>query len=380
MIKTVSPMQLDFKDVLIKPSPGNLSSRSEVELVKHYAFLHSPQTYIGIPIIVANMDKTGTMTMARALSTHQCMTALHKHYSASELIDFFKEPTDRAEIVQVQNNHHHVQHTFYSMGMTESDFQKFKNVVDTVGLYHCDYPTRGGVRMVCIDVANGYMKAFSDYVTKIRNLYPDLIIMAGNVVCPERTQQLLASGADIVKIGIGSGSVCQTRVVAGVGRPQFSAILDCQNALNHTQYAASSATTSTGYIVSDGGITCIADFSKAFAVGAFGVMAGGVFSGHDECETHIIERGGEKFLEFYGMSSTQAMDKYAGGTAHYRASEGKTVYIPYKGSIHKSIQEILGGIRSAHTYVGARNFDEFSQKTEFYLVSQEVNEIFGKSK
>lgn len=362
-MKKISELQLDFKDILIKPLSSNLSSRSQVELVQQYKFKHSPLTYTGIPIIIANMDTTGTMSAANVMAKHHCMTALHKHYSVDKLIDFFTVKESDAELIKFQK--HHTQHAFYSMGVVASDVEKFKQVVSKVGIGQ-----NNGIKMVCIDVANGYMKSFADFCLKMRNDYPDLIIMAGNVVCSDMTQTLIKNGVDIVKVGIGSGSVCQTRVVAGTGRPQFSAILDCQNAAHENG----------GYIVSDGGITCIADFSKAFGVGCFGVMAGGMFSGHEESEKDIVEINGARFVEFYGMSSETAMEKYSGGLAQYRASEGKKVHIPFKGSLHKTISSILGGVRSAHTYVGAENLDVFREKTEFFKVSQEVNEIYGSSK
>ena len=369
-MKPISPLQLDFKDVLIKPVKSYLSSRSQVHLVKNFTFKHSPQVYHGIPIIVANMDTTGTMNMAKKMALSHCMTAVHKHYSVEDLAQFFQPVTNPQERELLSTHQHHLQHSFYSMGIVDSDIEKLEQVIAKVGTFDFEQPQKGGIRMLCIDVANGYMDSFVHFCSNIRQKYPSLIMMAGNVVCAQMTQELLLAGVDIVKVGIGSGSVCQTRVVAGTGRPQLSAILECQEAAEHNR----------GHIVSDGGITCIADFSKAFAVGCFGVMAGGIFSGHDESEQKIIEENGNKYIQFYGMSSAEAMSKYAGGVAKYRASEGKRVLIPYKGSVDKTINDILGGVRSAHTYVGARNLDEFKIRADFYRVSQEVNEIYGKSK
>ncbi len=370
MSKQILEMQLDFKDVLIKPAKSNLTSRSQVHLVKNYHFKHSPQVYHGVPVIVANMDTTGTMSMAKKMASHHCMTAVHKHYSIEQLSEFFAPVKSEEELKAIASHTHHLQHSFYSMGIVEADVAKLEAVVKKVGIYNWQKPEGGGIRMICIDVANGYMQSFVDFCASMRKKYPALIIMAGNVIDDQMTQELLLAGVDIVKVGIGSGSVCQTRVVAGTGRPQLSAILDCQEAADHTG----------GYIVSDGGITCIADFCKVFAVGCFGVMAGGMFAGHEESELEVKQIDGKDVLEFYGMSSAEAMKKYAGGVAKYRASEGKVVYIPYKGSVEKTINDILGGVRSAHTYVGAHNLDEFKQKTVFYRVSQEVNEIYGKSK
>lgn len=370
MTKLISEPQLDFKDVLIKPEKSFLSSRSEVHLTENYTFLHSPQVYKGIPVIIANMDTTGTISAAKVSAQHHIMTAIHKHYSEKELIKFFGKIKDPEELVLLQKNSHWITHTFYSIGMSKIDIEKFEKVINKVGIFNEKSPEKGGIRMLCIDVANGYMHSFIDYCKNLRKKYPTLIIMAGNVVDSRQTSELLINGVDIVKVGIGPGSVCQTRVVAGTGRPQFSAIMDCQEAAKHLG----------GYIVSDGGITCIADFSKAFGVGCWGVMAGGFFSGHIESEQEIIKKNNIDYLAFYGMSSKEAMEKHSGGVAEYRASEGKQVLIPLKGSIDKTIGQMLGGIRSSHTYVGAKNLSEFREKVTFYRVSQEVNEIFGKSK
>lgn len=370
MSKVISQIQLDFKDVLIKPKKSYLNSRSEVHLSENYKFLHSKQTYKGIPVVIANMDTTGTMSAAKIASKHHIMTALHKHYTVGQLVDFFGPIKTEDGLIKLQKNQHWLTHTFYSIGMASADIAKFEEVLSIVGLFDEKKPEKGGVRMICVDVANGYMNSFVKYCKDLRQKYPNLIIMAGNVVDSAQTSELLINGVDIVKVGIGPGSVCQTRVVAGVGRPQFSAILDCQEAADHLG----------GYIVSDGGITCIADFSKALGAGSWGVMAGGFFSGHTESEQEIIKKDDKEFIKFYGMSSKEAMEKHSGGVADYRASEGKLVLIPHKGSIDKTVGEMLGGIRSSHTYVGAKNLSEFRKVTEFYRVSQEVNEIFGKSK
>ena len=224
------------------------------------------------------------------------------------------------------------------------------------------------VRYVCIDVANGYTESFVRFVAKIREKYPQLVIMAGNVVTGEMTEELILSGADIVKVGIGPGSVCTTRKLTGVGYPQLSAILECADAAHGLE----------GHICADGGCATPGDIAKAFGGGADFVMLGGMFAGHDESGGDVVERDGQKFRRFYGMSSKQAMDKYAGGVADYRAAEGKEVLIPYRGPVAATAQEILGGVRSACTYVGARRLRELSKRTTFIRVSQQLNEVFGK--
>jgi GMP reductase len=227
------------------------------------------------------------------------------------------------------------------------------------------------LRFLCLDIANGYSEHFVDYVKKVRQEFPTKIIMAGNVVTGEMTEQLILSGADIVKVGIGPGSVCTTRKKTGVGYPQLSAVLECADAAHGVG----------GHIISDGGCTMPGDFAKAFGAGADFVMAGGTFSGHDESGGDIKIIDGRKFKEFYGMSSAVAMKKHSGEVANYRASEGKYVLVPFRGPVQNTLSEILGGIRSACTYVGAGKLKELSKRTTFIRVlSSHHNVVFGDEK
>ena len=340
-------IKLDFKDVLIRPKRSTLTSRSEVDISRTYEFLHSKKKYHGIPIIAANMDTTGTLAMARALSQHQVSTALHKHYSDEELLAFFAEPQGASN--------------FYSMGITAPDFEKFKRVMEQ---------SNGTIENVCVDVANGYTKAFISFIHKLRAAYPEITIMAGNVVTGEMTEELILDGVDIVKVGIGPGSVCTTRRMAGVGYPQLSAIIECADAAHGLR----------GFICADGGCTSPGDLAKAFGAGADFIMLGGMLAGHDECGSDIVEVNGVKKMRFYGMSSREAMTTYAGGVAGYRASEGKEVLLDYRGPVENTLQDILGGVRSACTYVGARTLKELSKRTTFVRVTQQINEIFGPAR
>ena len=340
-------IKLDFKDVLIRPKRSTLTSRSEVDISRTYEFLHSKKKYHGIPIIAANMDTTGTLAMARALSQHQVSTALHKHYSDEELLAFFAEPQGASN--------------FYSMGITAPDFEKFKRVMEQ---------SNGTIENVCVDVANGYTKAFISFIHKLRAAYPEITIMAGNVVTGEMTEELILDGVDIVKVGIGPGSVCTTRRMAGVGYPQLSAIIECADAAHGLR----------GFICADGGCTSPGDLAKAFGAGADFIMLGGMLAGHDECGSDIVEVNGVKKMRFYGMSSREAMTKYSGGVAGYRASEGKEVLLDYRGPVENTLQDILGGVRSACTYVGARTLKELSKRTTFVRVTQQINEIFGPAR
>ena len=340
-------VKLDFKDVLIRPKRSTLTSRSDVDITREFVFRHAGVKYHGIPIIASNMDTTGTFEMARALDEFRLSTALQKHYSVEECVRFFRSLERKSA-------------AFYSMGITKADEEKFRRVVDAAG---------EAVEYVCIDVANGYHENFGTFVTRIRSAYPRLVIMAGNVVTGEMTEELILSGADIVKVGIGPGSVCTTRKMTGVGYPQLSAVIECADAAHGL----------SGLICADGGCSTPGDVAKAFGGGADFVMLGGMFAGHEESGGERVERDGATYQRFYGMSSKAAMDRYAGGVAEYRAAEGKEVLVPYRGPVANTAQEILGGVRSACTYVGARRLKELSKRTTFVRVTQQLNEVFGKT-
>jgi GMP reductase len=343
-------IKLDFKDVLIRPKRSTLTSRSDVDISREFVFHHSRKKYQGIPIIAANMDTTGTMEMARALGAHGLSVALHKHYSEQDLSAFFLSSHGGSGPSTV----------FYSMGIGKSDYDKFAAVM---------HQAHAAIEYICIDVANGYTEGFINFVKKIRGQYPQLTIMAGNVVTGDMTEELILAGADIVKVGIGPGSVCTTRKMTGVGYPQLSAIIECADAAHGLG----------GQICADGGCSVPGDLAKAFGAGADFIMLGGMLAGHDECAGPLVERDGKKFKQFYGMSSRVAMEKYAGGVALYRATEGKEVLIDYRGPVANTLQDILGGVRSACTYVGAHKLKELTKRTTFIRVTQQLNEVFGKS-
>lgn len=342
-----SDLKLDFKDVLIRPKRSTLQSRSEVDINRGFRFVHSGSEWAGFPLIAANMDVVGTLAMAKALSRFGAMTALHKHYPADTLVAFFRD-ADTANV-------------FYSLGTTEADHDKFQHV-----------KARAPVGKVCLDVANGYSERFVRFVGRIRRENPNLVIMAGNVVTGDMTEALVLAGADIIKVGIGPGSVCTTRKMTGVGYPQLSAIIECADAAHGLK----------GQVCADGGCAAPGDVSKAYGAGADFVMLGGMLAGHDECEGDIRceERAGRKVpvaMTFYGMSSDTAMHKYAGGVAAYRASEGKTVEVPYRGPVEGTMQEIMGGVRSMMTYIGATRLKEVAKRTTFVRVGSQLNTVFG---
>lgn len=343
MMRIEYDVKLDFKDVLIRPKRSNLQSRSEVSLEREFRFKHSGVKWKGIPVIAANMDHTGTLSMARTLAEHQLMTALDKFISIEDWVKFAKDYP------------HVLPSCFASIGISEHDFDKLAELSKVVDFSY-----------ICLDAANGYTEKYVEFLGRLRKAYPNKVIMAGNVVTGEMVEELILSGADVVKIGIGPGSVCTTREKTGVGYPQLSAIIECADAAHGLG----------GHVIADGGCVTPGDVAKAFAAGADFVMLGGMLAGHDECSGEVIEENGRQFKRFYGMSSKEAMEKHHGSVAEYRASEGRSVNVPYRGPVKATILDILGGVRSTCTYVGAQRLKELSKRTTFIRVTKQLNEIF----
>ena len=331
-------LKLDFKDVLIRPKRSTLSSRSQVNLEREISFKNSKRVWHGIPIITSNMDTIGTFDMYYKLINYKMITCFHKHY---ELEDY--------------PNNLDPNYYMLSTGITDKDWIKIQKLIEKLNPY-----------FLCIDVANGYMSSLLDFVKKVRNKYSDITIVCGNVVSREMVEELIINGVDIVKIGIGNGSVCTTRLQTGVGMPQLSAIIEQADAAHGVG----------GHIISDGGIQVVGDLGKAFGAGSDFIMMGSMFSGHDECSGELITENGIQYKMYYGMSSDTAMNKYAGGVAKYRSSEGKTVKVKYKGSVEKTIIDMLGGLRSTCTYIGAHRIKDIGKCTTFMRVNHQVNNLY----
>ena len=359
-------IKLDYSDVLIRPKRSTLKSRKEVDLFRTTKFRNSKKVYSGIPIMAANMDGVGTFKMADELAKLNIFTCLVKTYKTNELVEFF----DCSDLVQLT---YRKQNVAMSIGTSDGDMKKFRNVYEL---------TEGKVKYLCVDVANGYTEMFSDFIYQLRLNHPELVIIAGNVVTGDMTQELILNGADIIKVGIGPGSVCTTRIQTGIGYPQLSAVIECADAAHGLG----------GHIIADGGCTCSGDIAKAFGAGADFVMSGGMFAGHDEGGGKVIPKNylsneinmksGEQYIEtkmfvqFYGMSSETANEKHFGGLKDYRAAEGKEVLVPYRGSVDTTVQTILGGVRSACTYVGAGKIKDLPKCTTFVRVNNTHNRVY----
>ena len=338
-------IKLDYSDVLFRPKRSTLKSRKDVDLNRKYTFKHSRSSWKGIPIIASNMDGVGEIDVAKKLSSHKLMTALTKQHDINQIGTIYKKNIFFDSIA-------------LSCGTSKESYNRLNSILKK-------YPK---FKFICIDVANGYSENFSNFVSEVRKKYPKKTIIAGNVVTADMTQELVLSGADIVKVGIGPGSVCTTRIQTGVGYPQLSAVMECADAAHGLG----------AHIIADGGCTCPGDVAKGFGAGADFVMLGGMLAGHKEGGGDIIEENGIKFIEFYGSSSEEANEKHYGGLANYRSSEGKKVKIQMKNSLDSTIRDILGGVRSSCTYVGASSLKQLSKCTTFVRVNNQYNDTFGK--
>ena len=340
-------IKLDFKDVLIKPKRSSINSRNDVDLTIDYQSKHSNNKISDIiPIMVSNMDTTGTFEVSKVAMKNKLFTCIHKYYQLSEWIDFTKDKL-------LQENWYN----YVAISSGINDIDRLYTILDCIPK----------IQFICLDIANGYINKFSNIIKEVRDRYPNKIIIAGNVVTSEMTQELILSGAYIIKVGIGPGSVCTTRIKTGIGYPQLSAIIECANAAHELG----------AHIIADGGCTSPGDISKAFCAGADFVMGGGIFAGHDECNGEIIIIDNIKYHKFYGMSSSTAMIKHTGSVKKYKASEGKEVLVKYKGTILDTIIDILGGIRSTCTYIGRNTLKNISYYTTFIRVTQQYNPIFN---
>ena len=336
-------LKLDYSDVLFRPKRSTLSSRKEVDLRRTYKFKYSKNEWTGIPIMAANMDGVGELGVAENLSEFNMITSLTKQHDVKKL-------------EQYKNLKSIYKNISLSTGIKKEDFEQLGKALKEFSF----------IRFICVDVANGYSERFSSFIKAVREKYPTKTIIAGNVVTADMTQELVLSGADIVKVGIGPGSVCTTRIQTGVGYPQLSAVMECADAAHGLG----------AHIIADGGCTCPGDVAKAFGAGADFTMLGGMLAGHDEGKGKLIKDKGKKYIEFYGSSSLVANKKHYGGLSNYRSSEGRTVRVKYRGKIKDTILDILGGIRSSCTYVGAPSLKQLSKCTTFVRVTNQFNKTF----
>ena len=339
--------KLNFEDVLLQPKRSTLSSRKDVDMTRNFTFRNSGKQMNFLPIFASNMDGVGTFSMAKVLQEYKMMTVITKTTG----IDEWRKAVGggvRLQSVSVCTG---------TNVMWDKDAQDWKTMQDVLK----SFPD---IKMITVDVANAYHQNMVDFIKKVRDEYPTKIIVAGNVVTPEMTEELIINGADVVKIGIGPGSVCTTRTMTGVGVPQFSAILDCADAANGVD----------GHIMADGGCVHPGDIAKAFGGGAHMVMIGGMLAGHDESEQDVVDGK----VEFYGMSSDRAREKHGKRKDGYRGNEGRLISLPYRGPVQPTVEDILGGVRSACTYIGARRLKDMPKCASFVTTNNVINRVYER--
>ncbi len=345
-------IKLDYQDVLLRPKRSTLRSRKDVILEREFSFYHSPKKWKGVPLMSANMATSGTFSMAIALSKYKIITTFHKYYSVDDYKIFFKSFSNPDYVC-------------YTLGIRDEDIDRLKEMKEKGLLENFSF--------ICIDVPNGYLQRFLETTKLVREICPEHIIIAGNVVTNEMTEEIILNGADIVKIGIGPGAACTTRKMTGVGYPQLSAVIECSDAAHGL-----SLNGNCGLVIADGGQKNTSDIVKAFCGGADFNMSGSLLSGFEESGGDTIEIDGKKYKEYFGSSSNKAMKEFYGKKDLYRASEGRETLMPYKGYIKDFIQDLFGALRSTATYIGASKIKEFSKRATFIKVSRQLNNSLEK--
>ena len=339
--------KLNYEDVLLQPKRSTLTSRKDVDMTRKFTFRNSKKVMNFTPIFASNMDGVGTFSMAKILQEYKMMTVITK-------------TTTPEQWKKAVGNGIRLQSVSVCTGTNKvfnDEAEDYANMQEVLKMFP-------DIKMITIDVANAYHQNMVGFVQKVREEYPDKVIVAGNVVTPEMTEELIINGADVVKIGIGPGSVCTTRTMAGVGVPQFSAILECADAANGVD----------GHIMADGGCTQPGDIAKALGGGAHMVMIGGMLAGHNESEVEVID--GQR--EFYGMSSDRAREIHGKRKDGYRGNEGRSVFLPDRGPVKNTVEDILGGVRSACTYIGARRLKDMPKCATFVTTHNVINKVYEK--
>ena len=356
MHKINNKIHLDFCDVLILPKSSCINSRKEVNLYREINFQKRDQIFRGIPIIASNMTTIGTFDVYKVLSRYKIITAFHKFYKLQDFRNFIETNNNNDETLL------NPEYFMVSTGISNQDYENLVNIVDNINVKH-----------ILIDIANGYISDFIKFCDRVRKKYPYKIITAGNVCTNDGIRQLVDIGIDIIKIGIGGGSACTTRLQTGIGVPQLSCILESKKYIK--QYSKDT------YLISDGGITCPGDLAKAYGAGADFVMMGGVFSGHDENPGDIIlNESGEECKIFYGMSSQYSMDNNyaANNNTDYRSSEGRLISVKYRGKLDNTVKNYLGGLRSTCTYTNSKNVEDLYNNVNFICVNNQCNQSLVK--
>ena len=359
-MRIIEETQLDFSDLLISPKRSALNSRAEVDLYRDFEWIDGngkKQTLHCIPVIAANMASIATPKIAKILSKRGFMCALEKHLALETLQELFADMEVIAEKEGFEKTYY-TQRIAPSIGIKEDP-----NILNQLNSQH-------HITTIVLDIPNGYISKFIDRIKEIHTMLPEALIIAGNVVTSDISQDIILNGGHVAKCGIGPGSVCITRAKTGVGRPQASAVIECSDACHQVG----------GFCCSDGGCTNPGDIVKAFGCGADFVMLGGMFAGCEEAEGEIVYINNKPHKAFYGMSSNLAQERHFGGRHKGSTSEGREKLIPVVGPLSSILDDIEGGIKSAMCYMGAHKIKNIPKCCTFYKVHNQLNTVFANCK
>jgi len=332
---------LTFNDVLLRPQKSRFKSRNDKEILLQSYMAGYSKPQLSIPIISANMDTVTGAEMAIEMHALGGMGILHRFYS-----DLEEYKAEIREVFDICNRT-----VAFSVGCG-SDWINFSNqMVEEL------QPTWDKRLTICLDVAHGHMTQSIETVKELNKL-ENVDVIAGNVATKEGAIDLADAGAETIKVGIGSGSVCTTRIITGHGVPQLSAIIDVRSGLSNSGFH------SVG-IIADGGIRNSGDIVKALAAGADAVMLGSMLAGCDETPGEVYHASG-KFKLYRGQSSRHFLSDRGKNDV---TAEGEAISVRSKGSIVDVIKDIVGGIRSGMTYSGASDITDLQKKAEFIEIS-----------
>lgn len=317
---------LTFSDVFLVPKKSEMTSRKDPELSTQLTVKQK----IKSPFISSNMDTITEASMILAMNKLGATGILHRFMSVE------------AQLKEVEK-------------LSSVDIKIASVGVNKESQTRCSELVKAGVNIITIDIAHGHSTQMIEMLLWIKKEFSHIEVIAGNVATPQATKDLINCGADAIKVGIGPGSMCTTRIITGCGVPQLTAIAIC----------AEEAKKHNVPIIADGGIRTSGDVVKAFAAGADSVMLGSVLSG--TLETPGLIKGGQKL--YRGMASRSAQDSWRGGVPEGLAPEGEMVWVPVKGNVKNVLSEFMGGLRSGMTYLNAKNIKEIFENAEFTEIS-----------
>lgn len=317
---------ITFDDILMVPSYNHYESRRLVDISMTDK---AGKLTLKLPVMSSNMDTVTESAMANFMSSKGGIGVLHRFMSIENNIAEFKKCVDTV---------------FVSVGCTDAELERAKALSDV------------GAHYFCIDVAHAHAKYVGHTLKQLRKMLPNACIMAGNVATYAGADYLASCGADIIKAGIGGGSVCSTRIKTGFGIPMLTCIQDCARCDRS--------------IVADGGIRAPGDIVKALAFGADFVMIGGMLAGTAVTPGEIITaKDGKKIKQYRGMASREAQTDFMGGMSDWKTAEGVATDVPYRDDQDLILSDIMGGLRSGLTYAGASTIRELQRKLDYRMIT-----------